>query len=82
MKNGKRVRFYDICDELQGIYPKTFKWTGNHPNCRCVMIPILLTDAEFAARVKARKDGTLDQWNVKNIDDMPENYKQHVNKKK
>ena len=25
--------FYDICDELQGIYPKTFKWTGWHPHC-------------------------------------------------
>ncbi|MBQ9638742.1 MAG: hypothetical protein IJV22_04195, partial [Bacteroidales bacterium] len=27
--------FRDICDELQGKYPKDFKFTGWHPNCRC-----------------------------------------------
>lgn len=31
----------DICDDLKGIYPKTFKWTGWHPNCRCYCVPIL-----------------------------------------
>ena len=25
--------FYDICDELQGKYPKSFVFTGWHPNC-------------------------------------------------
>lgn len=25
--------FYDICDELQGRYPKDFKFTGWHPHC-------------------------------------------------
>jgi hypothetical protein len=30
----------DICDELAGKYPKTFKFTGWHPQCRCVAIPI------------------------------------------
>ena len=25
----------DICDELKGVYPKEFKWTGWHPMCRC-----------------------------------------------
>ena len=31
----------DICDDLKGIYPKTFKWTGWHPNCRCYQVPVL-----------------------------------------
>lgn len=31
----------DICDDLKGIYPKTFKWTGWHPNCRCYCVPVL-----------------------------------------
>lgn len=31
----------DICDDLAGKYPKDFKWTGWHPNCRCYLIPIL-----------------------------------------
>lgn len=30
----------DICDELAGKYPKDFKFTGWHPQCRCVAIPI------------------------------------------
>lgn len=79
MRNGKRVPFYDICDELQGIYPKTFKWTGWHCFCRCRMIPILISDAEFAERMKARKEGTLDEWKVKQTTDMPSNFKKYVN---
>lgn len=31
----------DICDDLKGIYPKDFKWTGWHPNCRCYQVPVL-----------------------------------------
>ena len=27
--------FHDICDELEGRYPKDFKFVGWHPNCRC-----------------------------------------------
>jgi hypothetical protein len=29
--NGKP--FYDMCDDLVGVYPKTFKWAGWHPRC-------------------------------------------------
>ena len=71
--------FYDICDELQGIYPKAFKWTMWHPQCRCRMIPILISQSEFEARIKARKEGTLDKWKVDEIKDMPDNYKKYVN---
>ena len=82
MRNGKRVPFYDICDELQGIYPKTFKWTGWHCFCRCRMIPILISDVEFAERIKARKEGTLDKWKANEIKSMPENYRLYVQKNK
>lgn len=37
----------DICDDLKGIYPKDFKWTGWHPNCRCYMIPVLARKEEI-----------------------------------
>ena len=33
----------DICDQLKGIYPKDFKWTGWHPHCRCHAISLLKT---------------------------------------
>lgn len=42
----------DICESLKGIYPKTFKWTGWHPQCRCYAVPILLPEDE---RSKMRK---------------------------
>lgn len=28
------------CESLAGNYPKTFRFTGWHPHCRCFMIPI------------------------------------------
>lgn len=37
----------DICDDLKGIYPKTFQWKGWHPNCRCYMVPVLATEKEM-----------------------------------
>lgn len=36
----------DICDDLAGVYPKDFKWTGWHPNCRCYQIPVLAKPEE------------------------------------
>lgn len=36
--------FTDICDELAGKYPKWFKFTKWHPQCRCVAIPIFDDD--------------------------------------
>ena len=42
-----RMPHGDICDDLQGKYPKDFKWTGWHPNDMCYMIPILKTEDEF-----------------------------------
>ena len=37
----------DICDDLKGVYPKDFKWTGWHPNCRCYSVPKLATQKEM-----------------------------------
>lgn len=42
-----------LCDKLQGVYPKTFKFTVWHPHCECIMIPIFgaTKDPEFVAKV-------------------------------
>lgn len=37
----------DICDDLKGKYPKDFVFKGWHPQCRCVVKPILATEDEF-----------------------------------
>lgn len=40
-------RFSDICDTLQGKYPKGFKFTGWHPHCRCYVTSVLKTKREI-----------------------------------
>lgn len=57
MVKGKRVPvpLTDICDKLAGVYPKTFKWVGWHPQCRCLMIPIMVSKKEFRELLEARK---------------------------
>lgn len=67
--------FHDICDELEGRYPKTFKFTGWHPQCRCNYFPIFITDNDFLSRIKARKEGKLDTWKPKQIEQLPSQFK-------
>jgi len=61
----------DICDDLAGVYPKSFKWYGWHPLDRCYMTPVLMSDMEFW------------EWNnggkkSREITDVPQNFKQWV----
>lgn len=56
-KDGKDHKLKDICDELQGDYPKTFKWSGWHPQCRCHMTTILPSREEMKAYNKALLNG-------------------------
>ena len=46
-KGVPKGRYYDICDQLAGKYPKDFEWKGWHPVCRCYKIPILKTEEVF-----------------------------------
>ena len=68
-------RFSDICDTLAGKYPKDFKWTGWHPNCRCYKIPILKTYEEFLAW-DGRSETTTES--VNEITDVPDSFKKWV----
>lgn len=47
----------DICNELIGVYPKTFKFVGWHPFCRCIAVPKLADEDDFINRMNARMDG-------------------------
>jgi len=44
------VPFTDVCDDLKGKYPKTFKFGGWHPQCRCYTTQILMDQDEFDAQ--------------------------------
>lgn len=47
VKRSGRGYSCSVCEALAGKYPKWFKFVAWHPNCRCYVIPILMTDAEF-----------------------------------
>lgn len=73
-KNGT-LPLHDICDELQGQYPPTFKFTGWHPHCRCSMIPILISAEERRKLAEAKASGKSYQPKGV-ITDVPDNFKQ------
>jgi hypothetical protein len=76
MKNGKRVPLRDICDDLQGRYPKTFIFSGWHPNCRCYVTSVLMTEAEMRANTQRRLKGLpVNKQSVNEVKDVPENFK-------
>lgn len=55
-RDGKPHDFHDICDELQGKYPKDFKFTGWHPHCRCFATTILKTPEELKSRKPSKNE--------------------------
>lgn len=65
----------DICDQLKGKYPKTFVWTGWHPNDMCYKIPILKTEEEFW-EWDGRDEATSESINE--VKDVPEGFKQWI----
>ena len=44
IKRSRHPYGCEICDMMKGVYPKSFVWVGNHPNCRCYMAPIFKAD--------------------------------------
>lgn len=76
--SGRIVELHDICDDMAGVYPKTFKWTGWHPQCRCVMTPVVMTPAEFSAYLKAKHDG--EEENPDKGGELPEQTREWLRK--
>lgn len=67
----------DVCERLKGKYPKDFKFTGWHPNCRCFQIPILCTRDEMRKRRQAIIKGEpVDFHSVNEVTDVPDNFKE------
>lgn len=62
----KVVDLHDVCDELQGRYPKTFKFVGWHPNCRCYVTSILKTPEEFEKDEERMRKGEKPSSDSKN----------------
>lgn len=81
---GKTVPLTDICDELAGDYPKTFKFLGWHPQCRCVVVPIMSDYDEFnkdrANRLKAivRGQSYKSLPSRRTVRDVPAAFRSHI----
>ena len=63
----------EICEVLEGIYPKTFIFVGWHPQCLCHATPVLSSKEDFMNYLRGGK---------KEVDKMvtqyPENFKKFV----
>ena len=79
------VPFVDICDELQGVYPKNFHFIGWHPHCRCHVETILksednVEDERTKRRNEWRKKAGLEPIKTKGVKnekpmtELPQNY--------
>lgn len=81
---GKPQPFTDICDELAGDYPKTFKFVGWHPQCRCYVVPIMKDYDEYnedrANRFKAivRRQQYKSLPSRRTVRDVPANFRSYI----
>ena len=62
-------KIFDICDEVQGTYPKGFVFIGWHPSCLCNATPVLMPREDFKAYLKGNKP-----LQAKQITEYPENF--------
>lgn len=71
--------FYDICDELEGRYPKDFKFTGWHPLCRCYTTTILPSKDEFMDYVLSMDENGQSSYKFSGqVEDVPPQFKEWV----
>ena len=63
--HGVPQPFHDICDELQGPYPKWFVFKGWHPNCRCYVTTILPDQDEFVKYLAAMDENGNSTYELK-----------------
>lgn len=85
---GMRVRLSnnhpvtDICDLMADkLFPKDFKWTGWHPNCRCYMEPVLATEEDMDTMLDNILDGKEPTDNLEldgEVKEMPEEFVEWV----
>lgn len=68
----------DICDKLQGDYPKEFVFDGWHPQCFCFVTPILVDEEEMAKVNEAFLKGEKYIPKGKKVTDYPDNFKDWV----
>lgn len=66
--------FEEICEVLDGDYPKEFVFIGWHPQCLCHAVPILSPQKDITDFL----EGKTKKVEGKQIKDYPENFKAYV----
>lgn len=70
----------DICDDLEGYYPKGFVWNGWHPQCMCTSDPVMISGEErkqFYKRLAKGEDMT-NYISPNRVKDVPDQYKRYI----
>lgn len=86
IRRSNHVYDCDVCESLKGRYPKDFKFSGFHVQCRCYVIPILSTQKELLdsinddSPVRSKNEiksfpGNFHKW----VEDNKHRYKPNTN---
>lgn len=71
-------KVFDVCDELQGTYPKDFNWSSWHVQCKCFRTMILKSQSELITEINNGQN--LEPAASKNyVGDVPQNFNKWVN---
>ena len=70
----------DICDELEGYYPKDFDWDSWHSQCMCTSDPVMISGEERKQFYKRMLNGEDMSGYVSpnSIKDVPDQYKRYI----
>ena len=68
----------DICDDLAGDYPKSFVFTGWHPQCFCYVTPILGDEDEMAKITDAFLEGKDYEPQFEQLEEYPKGFEKWV----
>lgn len=70
----------DICDELKGVYPKEFKFTGWHPFCRCFVTTKLPSREELNKWARMTDEERAKYHFTGEVRDMPRQFTEWTEK--
>jgi hypothetical protein len=65
--------FEEICEILEGTYPKEFVFVGWHPSCLCHEVPVMMPKEDFKAYLKGEKP-----LEAKQITEYSDQFKEYV----
>lgn len=68
-----------LCESLKGRYPKSFKFIGWHPQCYCYVVPILMTNDEYAKLQSQVLNGEVPAVkSVNEVTELPDKFTEYI----